>query len=43
MGLAIRLYLSGMMQGYSESRFIFKRETKSVPTQRAVIGDDRGC
>lgn len=38
MGLAIRLYLSGMMQGYSESRFIFKRETKSVPTQRAVIG-----
>ena len=38
MGLAIRLCLSGMMQGYSESRFIFKRETKSVPTQRAVIG-----
>lgn len=38
MGLVIKLCLSGMMQGYSESRFIFKRETKSAPTQRAVIG-----
>ena len=34
----IKLCLSGMMQAYSESRFIYTRDTKSVPTDQAIIG-----
>lgn len=34
----IKLCLSGMMQAYSESRFIYARDTKSVPTDQAIIG-----
>lgn len=34
----IKLCLSGMMQAYSESRFIYTRATKSVPTDQAIIG-----
>ena len=34
----IKLCLSGMMQAYSESRFIYARDTKSAPTEHAIIG-----
>lgn len=38
MEYAIKLRLSGMMQGYSESRYIYKRKTLAAPTQRSVLG-----
>ena len=38
MEYAIKLRLSGMMQGYSESRYIYKRRTLAAPTQRSVLG-----
>lgn len=38
MEYAIKLRLSGMMQGYSESRYIYKRKTMSMPGKSAILG-----
>ena len=34
----IKLCLSGLMQAYSDSRFIYTRATKSAPTEQAILG-----